>query len=126
MRHGTALPKDIFKAIMNSGIDSTEGGPISYCLPYSRVSLLQASNAWAECCEIFAQNQQNGIINHLESFAGCMLGQLAPPALLIALSILEGLFFKKYGLTNISLSFAQGTNSNQDIAALATLRKLAY
>lgn len=125
VRHGTALPLEIFKAILASGIDATEGGPVSYCLPYSRVSLQQTMTAWAECCKLLANQRESNMICHLESFAGCMLGQLCHPSLLIALSILEGLFFKKYGLVSVSLSFAQGTHSSQDLAALSVLRRLA-
>ncbi len=125
VRHGTALPKEIFKALLASGLDATEGGPISYCLPYSRVPLEKAIQAWAECAQIFAEATTKGRLCHLESFAGCMLGQLCPPSLLLALTILECLFFKSYGVKSVSLSYAQGTHSQQDIAALLVLRKLA-
>lgn len=125
IRHGTALPLDIFKVMLASGIDATEGGPISYCLPYSRVSLEQTIPAWAECCKLIGMQTRYNIVNHLESFAGCMMGQLCPPSLLIALGILEGLFFRKYGVLSMSLSLAQGTNRKQDIAALKVIRQLA-
>jgi methylaspartate mutase epsilon subunit len=124
VRHGTALPSAIFKVIAASGIDATEGGPISYCLPYSRIALKDAVLDWRKSCELFvgAQNLHNV---HIESFAGCMLGQLCPPSLLIAIGVLECLFFKKHGIKSVSLSYAQGTSSDQDIAAIAVLRKLA-
>lgn len=125
VRHGTALPKAIFKSLLESGMDATEGGPISYCLPYSRVPLAEAISAWSECATLFAQATSGGRVCHLESFAGCMLGQLCPPSLLIALTVLECLFFKKYGVKSVSLSFAQGTNSRQDLAALLVLRHFA-
>src|SRR5207247_55293 len=60
-----------------------------------------------------------------ETFAGCMLGQLCPPALLVALSVLEGLFFRDHGLRSISLSYAQQTSYRQDVAAVRALRTLA-
>ncbi|MCZ6925491.1 MAG: hypothetical protein O7D30_09495 [Rickettsia endosymbiont of Ixodes persulcatus] len=125
VRHGTALPKEIFKALLNSGLDATEGGPISYCLPYSRVPLEKATQAWAECSQLFAEATAQGRLCHLESFAGCMLGQLCPPSLLIALTVLECLFFRSHGVKSVSLSLAQGTNSKQDLAALLVLRRLA-
>ncbi|HYO55765.1 hypothetical protein [Archangium sp.] len=125
VRHGTALPQALFRALLDSGIDATEGGPVSYCLPYSRVPLRQAIAAWAECCEMLAERSGRGMVCHLESFAGCMLGQLCPPSLLVALGILEGLFFAAHGVCSLSLSFAQGTSLVQDIAALRVLRRLA-
>lgn len=125
VRHGTAIPLDIFKVMVDSGIEATEGGPVSYCLPYSRLPLEKAIEAWRESCLFLGDQARQGVICHLESFAGCMLGQLCPPSLLIALNILEGLFFKQCGLKSISLSFAQGTNTGQDVAAIKVLRQLA-
>lgn len=126
VRHGTALPFKVFQSIIDSGITATEGGPISYCLPYSRVSLLESIEDWKRSCSLFAAASNEKFPNHIESFAGCMLGQLCPPSLLIALDILECLFFKQNGIKSVSLSYAQGTNSIQDIAALAVLRRLAH
>ncbi|MDX3380739.1 methylaspartate mutase [Streptomyces niveiscabiei] len=122
VRHGSALPGDLFAGLMAAGIDATEGGPVSYCLPYSRVPLARAVAAWAECCEMLAEAAEPV---HLESFGGCMLGQLCPPSLLISLSILEGLFFREHGLRDISVSYAQQTSEQQDTEAIHALRALA-
>ncbi len=35
VRHGSANPRRIFEAVVAAGLDATEGGPISYCLPYT-------------------------------------------------------------------------------------------
>ncbi|MFF4753886.1 methylaspartate mutase [Streptomyces sp. NPDC002514] len=121
-RHGSALPRELFGALARVGADATEGGPVSYCLPYSRVPLPQATAAWAECCRILADRPET---MHLESFGGCMLGQLCPPSLLIALSVLEGMFFREHGMRSISVSYAQQTSPEQDLEALAALRLLA-
>ncbi|MEU8695629.1 methylaspartate mutase [Streptomyces sp. NPDC048665] len=121
-RHGSALPRDLFGTLARVGADATEGGPVSYCLPYSRVPLPQATAAWAECCRILADRPEP---MHLESFGGCMLGQLCPPSLLIALSVLEGMFFREHGMRSISVSYAQQTSPQQDLEALAALRRLA-
>ncbi|GGQ69852.1 methylaspartate mutase [Couchioplanes azureus] len=125
VRHGSAQPLGIFHALVDSGLDATEGGPVSYCLPYSRVPLRTAIGEWAACCELLAEAGRDGGGTHLESFAGCMLGQLAPPGLLVALSILEGLFFRHHGIASLSLSFAQQTHPGQDLDALRALRHLA-
>ncbi|WP_405879929.1 methylaspartate mutase [Streptomyces sp. NBC_01136] len=122
VRHGSALPYPLFQAMVEAGIDATEGGPVSYCLPYSRAPLAEAVDAWSRCCDLLAAQDEQ---MHLESFGGCMLGQLCPPSLLVALSVLEALFFREHGLTSISLSYAQQTNQAQDLEALAALRRLA-
>lgn len=125
VRHGTPLPEAVFDALTAAGIDATEGGPISYCLPYGRVPLRGALPAWADCCRRFAELRGQGTVPHLESFGGCMLGQLSPPALLVAITLLEGLFFERHGITSLSLSYAQGTSVVQDVGAVLALRRLA-
>ncbi|WP_440073696.1 methylaspartate mutase [Streptosporangium sp. OZ121] len=122
VRHGTPLPLGVVEALIDAGLDATEGGPVSYCLPYSRTPLNEAVRAWAHSCEVLAENVPGA---HLESFGGCMLGQLCPPSLLVALSVLEGLFFRQHGLHSISLSYAQQTDFTQDVYAIRALRRLA-
>lgn len=122
VRHGSSLPTHIFECLIESGLAATEGGPVSYCLPYSRTSLADAVSAWRESA-ILSAKATNQV--HIESFGGCMLGQMCPPSLLIAISILECMFFEQCGLSTMSLSYAQQTSHVQDIAALKILRKLA-
>ncbi|MEU1621710.1 methylaspartate mutase [Streptomyces sp. NPDC005722] len=122
LRHGTALPLRLLRAVAAAGIDATEGGPVSYCLPYSRTPLAAAVREWRAGCELLAGQP---VPPHLETFGGCMLGQLCPPSLLVALSVLEGMFFREHGLTGISLSYAQQVHPGQDLEALAALRRLA-
>jgi methylaspartate mutase epsilon subunit len=125
VRHGSACPQDIFAALVNAGVAATEGGPVSYCLPYSRAPLRESVANWVQCCELFARLREAGIEPHLETFGGCMMGQLCPPSLLIALSVLEGLFFRQHGLRSVSLSYAQQTDPRQDDEAVRALRRIA-
>jgi methylaspartate mutase epsilon subunit len=125
VRHGSALPQDIVAASIAAGLYATEGGPLSYCLPYSRVPVSEAVRAWRASCRLLAELQDMGAEPHLESFGGCMLGQLCPPSLLVAISVLEGLFFQRHGVRSVSLSYAQQTNPDQDAEAVRALRTLA-
>jgi methylaspartate mutase epsilon subunit len=125
VRHGSAQPEAIFGALVGAGLTATEGGPVSYCLPYSRVPLAKSVDSWSRCCEIFAQLREGGEEPHLETFGGCMMGQLCPPGLLVALSVLEAMFFRSRGLRSISLSYAQQTSTVQDEEALRALGRLA-
>ncbi|MER6418987.1 methylaspartate mutase [Streptomyces sp. NPDC001137] len=122
VRHGSPLPLDLFRTMVAAGVDATEGGPVSYCLPYGRVPLPEATDNWARCSELAAAAPEP---MHLETFGGCMLGQLCPPSLLVALSVLEAMFFHEHGLRSISLSYAQQVHLGQDLEALAALRRLA-
>jgi methylaspartate mutase epsilon subunit len=53
-----------------------------------------------------------------------MMGQLCPPAMLLALSVLEGMFFLQHGLGCLSFSYAQQTNPIQDQEAVGALQAL--
>ncbi|MEU3692140.1 methylaspartate mutase [Streptomyces narbonensis] len=125
VRHGSAAPQDIVAALLLAGLDATEGGPVSYCLPYGRTPLTASVENWARSCELLARTRDHGAEPHLETFGGCMMGQLCPPSLLVALSVLEALFFAQHGLRSVSLSYAQGTDPAQDEEALHALRRLA-
>lgn len=125
VRHGSARPQQIIRTLTNLGLDATEGGPVSYCLPYGRTPLRESIDSWAESCELLAALAGPDRTPHLESFGGCMLGQLCPPGLLVALSVLEALFFTRHGLTSVSLSYAQQTDRAMDEEAVRALRRLA-
>ncbi len=124
VRHGSAAPERIVTALVRAGLTATEGGPVSCCLPYGRTSLAASVDGWARGCELLAGLRGTGVEPHLESFGGCLAGQLCPPSLLVAVSVLEGLFFRQHGLRSISLSYAQQTHPGQDREAVLALRRL--
>ncbi|MFC4149932.1 methylaspartate mutase [Micromonospora mangrovi] len=125
VRHGSADPRRIFTALLDVGLHSTEGGPVSYCLPYGRTPLRESVRNWTESCHTLAAAAGRGPEPHLETFGGCLMGQLCPPGLLVAMSVLEALFFRAHGLRSVSLSYAQQTDTDQDVAAVRALRRLA-
>lgn len=94
--------------------DATEGGPVSYCLPYGRTPLAESVRNWTEGVRRFAALRELGTEPHLETFGGCLLGQLCPPSLLVAVSVLEALFFHRHGVRDVSVSYAQQTHPAQD------------
>ncbi|MET0422592.1 MAG: methylaspartate mutase [Actinoplanes sp.] len=124
VRHGSAVPDDIFAALVALRLNATEGGPVSYCLPYGRTPLIDAVRNWRRCTERFATLRDAGVEPHLETFGGCLMGQLCPPSQLVALSVLEALFFHHHGVRSVSVSYAQQTNADQDREAVFALRRL--
>ncbi|OLZ58327.1 methylaspartate mutase [Amycolatopsis keratiniphila] len=124
VRHGSADPRRIVRALLDFGLHATEGGPVSYCLPYSRMPLSAAVDNWRRSCETLAEARGPELEPHLETFGGCMMGQLCPPALLVALSVLEGMFFWRHGIRCLSFSYAQQTHAGQDEEAVAALQAL--
>ncbi|GAB2825031.1 methylaspartate mutase [Streptomyces chlorus] len=124
VRHGSASPGRIVRTLVALGLNATEGGPVSYCLPYGRTPLTESVGNWTRACEEFTGLLDLGIEPHLETFGGCMMGQLCPPGQLVAISVLEALFFDQHGLRSLSLSYAQQTSAEQDREAVAALRRL--
>jgi aspartyl/asparaginyl-tRNA synthetase/glutamate mutase epsilon subunit len=121
MRHGCSRPEHILRTMLAAGLTASEGGPVSYCLPYGRVPLRDATDSWVRSARLMAEHSD---VCHLESFGGCMLGQLCPPGLLVALSVLECLFFVEHGVRSVSASYAQQTHPEQDAEALWALHRL--
>ncbi|MFI6349937.1 methylaspartate mutase [Streptomyces sp. NPDC050560] len=124
VRHGSAAPFDIFVALMRAGLSATEGGPVSYCLPYGRTPLDESLRNWERSTALLAGLREWGARPHLETFGGCMLGQLCPPSMLVAVSVLEALFFHRLGIDDVSVSYAQQTSGAQDREAVFALRRL--
>jgi methylaspartate mutase epsilon subunit len=122
VRHGSAQPYRIVQALLDVGLNATEGGPVSYCLPYGRVPLQRSVREWDRSTKLLAERPDGR--PHLETFGGCMLGQLCPPSLLVALSVLEAVYFHRLGITSISVSYAQQTDMAQDTEAVLALRAL--
>ncbi|WP_079071341.1 methylaspartate mutase [Streptomyces yokosukanensis] len=125
VRHGCAAPMDIVRSMTAAGLFATEGGPLSYCLPYGRLPVRDSVENWRHACEALAATRGGHVEPHLETFGGCLLGQLCPPSLLVAVSVLEAMFFAEHGLRSVSLSYAQQIHHGQDLQALAALRTLA-
>lgn len=122
VRHGTPRPQALFTHMLKCGLALTEGGPVSYCLPYSAATrLVDAVREWEEGCHILSTHKDA----HIESFGGCLMGQMCHPSLLVAVGLLEALFFQKCGIKSISLSYAQQYSLVQDLAALRALARLA-
>lgn len=124
VRHGSPRPLAIFRGMIRGGFHATEGGPVSYCLPYGRTPLAESVREWSVACEELAATADAGFEPHLETFGGCLMGQLCPPSMLVAVSVLEALFFRSRGLRSISVSYAQQTNADQDAEAVRALRRL--
>ncbi|WP_431936058.1 methylaspartate mutase [Micromonospora sp. RP3T] len=126
VRHGCATPEAIVAGVVAAGLSATEGGPVSYCLPYGRTPLTESVEAWRRSCARLARLRDDGVRPHLETFGGCLLGQLCPPSLLVAMSVLEALFFCQHGVDSVSVSYAQQVDHAQDVAAVRALRRLAH
>ncbi|MGC2110641.1 MAG: methylaspartate mutase subunit E [Candidatus Korobacteraceae bacterium] len=124
LRHGTPDARLLAEVAMASGIAEIEGGAICYCLPYSEGFPLDRSLLyWQYVDRVCAVNSTEERPIHRESF-GPLTATLVPPALVIAIEIVEALLAAEQGVTSFAVSFGQTGSLIQDIATAAVLKKL--
>lgn len=125
LRHGTPDARLLIETALASGIFEIEGGPITYLLPYSKNFPLDKAFLYWKYVEKICANYSklNEPINR-ESF-GPLTATLVPPAITIAIQIIEMLLSLEEGVRSFSVSFSQTGSMNQDIVMGAVIRKLS-
>jgi methylaspartate mutase epsilon subunit len=124
LRHGTPDARLLAELAMASGIVEIEGGGICYCLPYSEGFPLDRSLLyWQYVDRVCAINSTDERPVHRESF-GPLSATLVPPAIAIAIQIIEALLAAEQGVRSFAVSFGQTGSLVQDLAAARVLREL--
>ena len=125
LRHGTPDARLLVETAIASGIFEIEGGPITYLLPYSKNFPLDKAFLYWKYVERVCANYSalNEPINR-ESF-GPLTATLVPPAITIAIQLLEMLLALEEGVKSFSVSFSQQGSVNQDIVTGAVIKKLS-
>ncbi|MBB0243726.1 methylaspartate mutase [Streptomyces alkaliphilus] len=125
VRHGSPDPRELFAVAMAAGITSFEGGGIGYNLPYSKdVSLGHSLRAWQRVDAVCGTLAEAGVMIDRELF-GTLTAVLVPPSVSLAMTLLEGLAAVREGVRCLSVSYPQGGEIHQDVAALRAIRSLA-
>jgi methylaspartate mutase epsilon subunit len=124
LRHGTPDARLLAEIAMASGIAEIEGGAICYCLPYSEgFPLDRGLLYWQYVDRVCAINSTGDAPINRESF-GPLTATLVPPAIAIAIEIIEALLAAEQGVTSFAVSFGQTGSILQDIATANVLREL--
>jgi methylaspartate mutase epsilon subunit len=124
LRHGTPDARLLVEIALASGIVEIEGGGICYCLPYSEGFPLDRSLLyWQYVDRVCALNSTAGAPIHRESF-GPLSATLVPPAIAVAIQVIEALLSAEQGVTSFAVSFGQTGSMIQDIATARVLRQL--
>jgi len=124
VRHGTPDARLLAVVTLAGGFQSFEGGPISYNIPYTKEhDLAETIEHWQFVDRLCGAYTQRGIRINREPF-GPLTGTLVPPAIAIAVMILEGLLATTQGVRSLTLGYGQVGNVVQDVAALRALRSL--
>ncbi|WP_071427914.1 methylaspartate mutase subunit E, partial [Merdimmobilis hominis] len=115
----------LVETALAAGFTSIDGGGISHNLSYAKdVPLAQTLAHWQYCDRLIGEYAAAGILLNRETY-GPLTGTLIPPFLSHAVSILEALLAAEQGVKCITLSYGQGGNLTQDVAAIRSLRQLA-
>ncbi len=125
LRHGTPDARLLAEVAIASGIVEIEGGGICYCLPYSEgFPIDRALLYWQYVDRICAVHSTPEAPIHRESF-GPLSATLVPPAIAIAIEIIEALLAAEQGVVSFAVSFGQTGSFVQDIATAQVLRQLS-
>ena len=124
LRHGTPDARDLVEVALASGITEIEGGALCYTLPYSRAFPLdRALLSWQYVDRLCAELSSPERPIHRESF-GVLTATMVPPAVVIAVEVLEAMLAAEQGVTSFAVSFGQTGSFEQDVALARALRSL--
>src|SRR5216117_3249248 len=124
LRHGTPDARLLAEVAIAAGIVEIEGGGICYCFPYSEGFPLDRSLLyWQYVDRVCAVNSTEDAPIHRESF-GPLSATLVPPAIVVAIEIIEALLAAEQGVTSFAVSFGQTGSVVQDIATAHILKTL--
>jgi methylaspartate mutase epsilon subunit len=125
LRHGTPDARLLAEIALASGIVEVEGGGLCYCLPYSEgFPLDRALLHWQYVDRVCALYSKPGRPVHRESF-GPLSATLVPPAMAVAIQVIEALLSAEQGVVSFAVSFGQTGSFIQDVATADVLRRLA-
>lgn len=123
LRHGTPDARLLVELALASGIVEIEGGSICYCVPYSEgFPLDRCLLYWQYVDRLCAELSVPGRPIHRESF-GPLTATLVPPALVIAVEVIELLLAAEQGVTSFAVSFGQTGSVVQDLATARVLQQ---
>lgn len=124
LRHGTPDARLLVEVALATGIVEIEGGGICYCVPYSEgFPLDRCLLYWQYVDRLCAEYSTPERPIHRESF-GPLTATMVPPAIAIAVEIIEALLSAEQGVTSFAVSFGQTGSLIQDIATAQVLRRL--
>jgi methylaspartate mutase epsilon subunit len=127
VRHGSPDGRALAEFTYASGLTGFEGGGISYNLPYcADVPLADTLAAYRYVDRLTGLlTERTGVLLDRETF-GSLSSVLMPPAIGIAVSILEVLLAVEQGVRCVTLSICETGHLAQDVAALRAIPDLTH
>jgi methylaspartate mutase epsilon subunit len=125
LRHGTPDARLLVELALASGIAEIEGGGLCYCVPYSEgFPLDRCLLYWQYVDRLCSEYSTSERPIHRESF-GPLSATLVPPAMAVAIEIIEMLLAAEQGVVSFAVSFGQTGSFIQDVATARVLRRLS-
>ena len=124
VRHGTPDARLLAEIAYAGGFTSSEGGGISYNLPYCKnIPMERTIRDWQYVDRLTGLYEEMGVSINREPY-GPLTGTLVPPCISHAAAVIEALLAAEQGVKNITVGYGQCGNLVQDIAAIQTLEEL--
>lgn len=123
-KHGSADGRLLGEITFAGGMTDFNGGGICFNLVYSKdIPLEKSLLDWQYADYLIGYYTDQGIPLHREE-SGALTGTLMPPCISISVAIIEALLAAEQGVKHMCISYGQGGNVLQDIAAIQMLTEL--
>jgi methylaspartate mutase epsilon subunit len=124
-RHSARDPRLLAEVSLAGGVTAFEGGPVCYNIPYYAELPLEVSlERWRYVDRLVGQYAELGAVVDREFF-GTLTATLVPPAVAIAINLLEARLAVEQGVRSVSLAYAEQGCRAQDVAAVRVMGRLA-
>ena len=123
-KHGSVDGRLLAEVCFAGGMTDYNGGCICHNVVYSKNVPLDVSiKNWQYSDRLIGYYADHGVILHREN-SSALTGTLVPPSISISTGIIEAILAAEQGVRGMVISFGQGGNLIQDIAALRSLNAL--
>jgi methylaspartate mutase epsilon subunit len=123
-KHGSVDGRILAEVCFAGGMTDYNGGGICFNVVYSKnVPMAVSLKNWQYIDRLIGYYAERGVIINREE-SGALTGTLVPPCISISIGIIEALLAAEQGVEAMDISYGQGGNIIQDIAAIHSLNEL--
>jgi methylaspartate mutase epsilon subunit len=123
-KHGSVDGRILAEVAFAGGMTDYNGGGVCFNVVYSKDVPLEVSlKNWQYIDRLIGYYADRGVILHREE-SGALTGTLVPPCISLSVGIIEALLGAEQGVPNMCISYGQGGNVLQDVAAIRMLNEL--
>jgi len=123
-KHGSVDGRILAEVSFAGGMTDYNGGGICFNVVYSKNVPLEVSlRNWQYVDRLIGYYADRGVVINREE-SGALTGTLVPPCVSISIGIIEALLAAEQGVVAMDISYGQGGNLIQDVAAIQLLNEL--